>query len=106
MENEEKVRKPKILCLHGFRTSGEIMKKQIHKWPQNVLDKLDLVFVEAPFPCNDKSDVEDIFDPPYYEWFPFNEFWLDLTWFVGQVEENEELGKCVAEEEEDFEKMN
>jgi hypothetical protein len=92
MENEDKknnnnnntntvVRKPRFLCLHGFRTSGEIMKKQIHKWPQNVLDKLDLVFVDAPFPCNGKSDVEGIFDPPYYEWFQFNKV-LFLIFFL------------------------
>lgn len=71
-EGEKTVRKPRFLCLHGFRTSGEIMKKQIYKWPQSVLDKLDLVFVDAPFPCQGKSDVEGIFDPPYYEWFQFN----------------------------------
>jgi hypothetical protein len=92
MENEDKknnnnnntntvVRKPRFLCLHGFRTSGEIMKKQIQKWPQNVLDKLDLVFVDAPFPCNGKSDVEGIFDPPYYEWFQFNKV-LFLIFFL------------------------
>ena len=66
------VRKPRFLCLHGFRTSGEILKTQLHKWPQSVLDNLDLVFVDAPFPCLGKSDVEGIFDPPYYEWFQFN----------------------------------
>jgi hypothetical protein len=66
-------RKLRLLCLHGFRTSGEIIKKQITgKWPESVLQKLDLVFVDAPFPCQGKSDVEGIFDPPYYEWFQFN----------------------------------
>ena len=48
------------------------MKIQLHKWPQSVLDRLDLVFLDAPFPCQGKSDVEGIFDPPYYEWFQFN----------------------------------
>ncbi|KAL6492784.1 hypothetical protein OROGR_032543 [Orobanche gracilis] len=66
-------RKLRLLCLHGFRTSGEIIKKQVTgKWPKSVLEKLDLVFVDAPFPCQGKSDVEGIFDPPYYEWFQFN----------------------------------
>ncbi|CAK9149009.1 unnamed protein product [Ilex paraguariensis] len=66
-------RKPRFLCLHGFRTSGEILKKQVvGKWPESVLEKIDLVFVDAPFPCQGKSDVEGIFDPPYYEWFQFN----------------------------------
>ncbi|KAL3504838.1 hypothetical protein ACH5RR_034679 [Cinchona calisaya] len=66
-------RKPKFLCIHGFRTSAEILRKQVTaKWPQSVLDKLDLVYVDAPFPCQGKSEVEGIFDPPYYEWFQFN----------------------------------
>lgn len=71
-EQEEEEKKPRFLCLHGFRTSGEIMKKQIGKWPNSVLEKLDLVFLDAPFPCQGKSDVEGIFPPPYYEWFQFN----------------------------------
>ncbi|KAK7372981.1 hypothetical protein VNO80_06374 [Phaseolus coccineus] len=74
-------RKPRLLCLHGFRTSGEILKTQIHKWPQSVLDNLDLVFVDAPFPCQGKSDVEGIFDPPYYEWFQFNKEFTEYTNF-------------------------
>ena len=69
--NEQEGKKPRFLCLHGFRTSVEIMKKQIGKWPDSVLEKLD-VFLDAPFPCQGKSDVEGIFPPPYYEWFQFN----------------------------------
>nr|GMC48252.1 rhodanese-like domain-containing protein 6 [Ipomoea batatas] len=66
-------RKPRFLCLHGFRTSAEILKKQVvGKWNPAVVEKLDLVFVDAPFPCQGKSDVEGLFDPPYYEWFQFN----------------------------------
>ncbi|XP_027332465.1 esterase AGAP003155-like [Abrus precatorius] len=80
-EGENRVRKPRILCLHGFRTSGEILKTQIHKWPQSVLKNFDLVFVDAPFPCQGKSDVEGIFDPPYYEWFQFNKEFTEYTNF-------------------------
>ncbi|KAG6435253.1 hypothetical protein SASPL_100123 [Salvia splendens] len=73
MGSEGSVSKLRLLCLHGFRTSGEIIKKQVTgKWPESVLEKLDLVFTDAPFPCQGKSDVEGIFDPPYYEWFQFN----------------------------------
>ncbi|KAF3633496.1 esterase OVCA2 isoform X2 [Capsicum chacoense] len=69
--NQKKL--PRFLCLHGFRTSGAILKKQIFdKWPTQVVDKLDLVFIDAPFPCQGKSEVEGIFDPPYYEWYQFN----------------------------------
>nr|XP_043636909.1 uncharacterized hydrolase C22A12.06c-like [Erigeron canadensis] len=78
-------RKPRIMCLHGFRTSGEIFKTQLKKWPESVLDKIDFVFPDGPFPCNGKSDVEGIFDPPYYEWFQFNKDFTDY----------ENLDKCL-----------
>ncbi|WOH02696.1 hypothetical protein DCAR_0522085 [Daucus carota subsp. sativus] len=74
-------RKPRFLCLHGFRTSGHILKTQLKKWPEFVLDKLDLVFPDAPFPCAGKSEVEGIFDPPYYEWFQFNKEFTEYTNF-------------------------
>ncbi|KAH7679640.1 Dihydrofolate reductase protein [Dioscorea alata] len=70
-------RKPRILCLHGFRTSGEIMKRQvIGKWPATVTSRLDLIFPDAPWPAAGKSDVEGFFDPPYYEWFQFDEDYM------------------------------
>ncbi|KAK3042929.1 hypothetical protein RJ639_001005, partial [Escallonia herrerae] len=62
-------KKPRVLCLHGIRTSAEIFKKMIGRWPQTLLQPLDLVFLDAPFPPQGKSDVEGIYDPPYYEWF-------------------------------------
>ncbi|GLU20539.1 hypothetical protein SLE2022_367320 [Rubroshorea leprosula] len=66
-------KKPWILCLHGFRTSAEILKHVIGKtWPEAVLEKLDLHFLDAPFPARGRSDVESIFGPPYFEWFQFN----------------------------------
>ncbi|KAI5436748.1 hypothetical protein KIW84_023025 [Lathyrus oleraceus] len=65
--------KPRILCFHGFRTSGQILKKLVSRWPETVLQKLDLVFIDGQFPAQGKSDVEGIFDPPYYEWFQANE---------------------------------
>jgi hypothetical protein len=77
----EIVRKPRFLCLHGFRTSGEILKKQLGKWPESVLQKFDLVFADGPFPSQGKSDVEGIFDPPYYEWFQFNKVCFSLFLF-------------------------
>ncbi|XP_010433775.1 PREDICTED: esterase OVCA2-like isoform X1 [Camelina sativa] len=66
------LRKPRFLCLHGFRTSGEKMKKQLHKWPKSVIGRLELVFLDAPFPCRGKSDYDGIYDPPYYEWYQYN----------------------------------
>ncbi|XP_022131301.1 dihydrofolate reductase-like [Momordica charantia] len=72
-------RKPKFLCLHGFRTSGEILKKQVGKWPSSVLDLLDLHFPDGPFPSAGRSEVEGIFDPPFFEWFQFS---ADMTEYI------------------------
>ncbi|XP_042036459.1 esterase AGAP003155-like [Salvia splendens] len=75
-------RKLRLMCLHGFRTSGEIIRKQLTaKWPESVLDKLELVFADAPFPCQGKSQVEGIFYPPYYEWFQFNKEFTEYVNF-------------------------
>ncbi|XP_027768674.1 esterase CG5412-like isoform X3 [Solanum pennellii] len=71
MEKESK-RKPRILCLHGYRESAKILKKLIFRWPESVTGKLDLVFLDAPFPAKGKSRIEGYFDPPYFEWFQFN----------------------------------
>ncbi|KAG6585360.1 hypothetical protein SDJN03_18093, partial [Cucurbita argyrosperma subsp. sororia] len=79
-------RKPRFLCLHGFRTSGEILKKQLGKWPASVLDQLDLQFLDAPFPAQGSSNVERFFDPPYFEWFQFS---ADFT-------EHRNLEECLS----------
>ncbi|KAF2283922.1 hypothetical protein GH714_017269 [Hevea brasiliensis] len=72
MQNEIQY-KPRILCLHGFRTSASILQKLIARWPETVLQKLDLHFLDGPFPAQGKSDVEGIFYPPYYEWYQSNQ---------------------------------
>ncbi|XP_077224684.1 dihydrofolate reductase-like [Tasmannia lanceolata] len=81
MGNHGEKKKPRFLCLHGFRTSGEIIKKQVWKWPESVVEKLDLVFVDANFPAEGKSEVEGIFPPPYYEWFQFNPLFTEYRNF-------------------------
>nr|CAB3487207.1 unnamed protein product [Digitaria exilis] len=79
---EAQRRRPRFLCLHGFRTSAEIMRKQVlGKWPADVTARLDLVFADAPFPAEGKSEVEGIFDPPYYEWFQFDKGFLEYRNF-------------------------
>jgi len=72
-------RKPRILCLHGFRTSGEILKQLVLRWPESVIQNLDLVFPDGQFPAQGRSDVEGIFDPPYYEWFQANKVAVETT---------------------------
>ncbi|KAA3465189.1 dihydrofolate reductase-like [Gossypium australe] len=58
----------KILCLHGFRTSGKFLQKQISKWdPSLFLHHFQM------------SDIEGIFPPPYFEWFQFNKEFTEYT---------------------------
>ncbi|XP_009626524.1 uncharacterized protein LOC107819360 isoform X1 [Nicotiana tabacum] len=69
MENKLE-KKPRVLCLHGHGASAEILKKEMELgWPQTVLEKLDLVFLNGPFLLQDKVDSHGIFHPPYFEWF-------------------------------------
>ncbi|CAH9105154.1 unnamed protein product [Cuscuta epithymum] len=80
--------KSRFLCLHGFRTRADILEYELlRKWDPVVLDKLDLVFVNAAFPCRGKSDVEGIFDPPFYEWYHTNK---EMT------EPHEKVNECIT----------
>lgn len=58
-----------------------MQQQVVGKWPQSVTSKLDLFFADAPFPCQGKSDVEGIFDPPYYEWYQFNKEVTEYLYF-------------------------
>ncbi|XP_072953346.1 LOW QUALITY PROTEIN: uncharacterized protein [Typha angustifolia] len=63
-------RRPRFLCLHGFRASGEIMRTGVvGAWPADVIARLDLVFADGSFPAEGKSSLEGIFPPPYFEWY-------------------------------------
>jgi len=94
----EQGKKAKVLCLHGFRTSGDFLKKQISKWHPSIFQQFDMVmprtqriwligllsalfcawtnfflgfqvFPDGIFPAGGKSEIEGIFPPPYFEWF-------------------------------------
>ncbi|KAJ4706797.1 Serine hydrolase FSH [Melia azedarach] len=71
--------KMKILCLHGFRTSGKFLQKQISKWDPSIFASFDLDFPDGKFPAGGKSDIEGIFPPPYFEWFQFNKEFTEYT---------------------------
>lgn len=71
-------RKLRLLGLHGFRTSGDILQRQLSKWDPSLHDLIDVDCIDAPLPSVGKSDVEGIFEGPYYEWFRFNK---DFTEF-------------------------
>jgi len=75
----EQEKKHKVLCLHGFRTSGSFLKKQISKWHPSIFEKFDMVFLDGMFPAGGKSDIEGVFPPPYFEWFQFNKEFTEYT---------------------------
>ncbi|KAF7129167.1 hypothetical protein RHSIM_Rhsim10G0118400 [Rhododendron simsii] len=65
-------RRMKILGLHGFRTSGSFLEKQISKWDPSIFHHhFDMDFPDGLYPAGGKSDIEGIFPPPYFEWFQF-----------------------------------
>ncbi|XP_017238119.1 uncharacterized protein LOC108211119 [Daucus carota subsp. sativus] len=51
-----KMKKSKILCLHGA-----LLKEELQIWPSNVLERMDLVFIDAPFRVEDE-------DFPAFSW--------------------------------------
>ena len=55
-------RKLKVLCLHGYGYSGAYLKMRLQVWPANVLEAIDFVFIDAPFPTNNKPF-------PAFSWF-------------------------------------
>uniref|UniRef100_A0A7C8ZEF1 Serine hydrolase domain-containing protein n=1 Tax=Opuntia streptacantha TaxID=393608 RepID=A0A7C8ZEF1_OPUST len=77
--DEHRKRKMRILCLHGFRTSGSFLKKQLSKWNPSIFAHFDLDFPDGLFPAGGKSEIEGIFPPPYFEWFQFNKEFTEYT---------------------------
>ena len=66
----EPPREPKILCLHGWRTNGDILSMQMAALQANTAMKC--IFIDAPFPGRGKPDEGIAMfypDRPYYEWF-------------------------------------
>ncbi|KAF5747909.1 dihydrofolate reductase-like [Tripterygium wilfordii] len=79
VQEEERKKKMKILCLHGFRTSGKFLQKQISKWDPSIFANFDLDFPDGIYPAGGKSDIEGIFPAPYFEWFQFNKEFTEYT---------------------------
>ncbi|XP_055830551.1 uncharacterized protein LOC129899567 isoform X2 [Solanum dulcamara] len=73
MEEMIEEKKMKILCLHGFRTSGNFLRKQLSKWDPSIFVHFEMEFPDGIFAAGGKSDIEGIFPPPYFEWFQYNE---------------------------------
>ncbi|ONK67465.1 uncharacterized protein A4U43_C05F340 [Asparagus officinalis] len=78
-EQEMMKKKMKVLCLHGFRTSGSFLRKQISKWDSSIFQHLQMDFPNGIFPAGGRSDIEGIFPGPYFEWFQFNKEFTEYT---------------------------
>ncbi|KAF5941096.1 hypothetical protein HYC85_022263 [Camellia sinensis] len=75
MEEKGEEERMKILCLHGFRTSGSFLQKQISKWDPSIFTHhFHMEFPDGIYEAGGKSDIEGIFPPPYFEWFQFNKY--------------------------------
>ena len=64
------VSKPRVLCLHGFRTSGSILKLQMAAMAHHV--NADFVFIDAPHAAGGPPDqgVQTFYPKmSYFEWF-------------------------------------
>nr|AFK42671.1 unknown [Lotus japonicus] len=69
---DHSLNKPRILCLHGHTRSGEFLKRLVLQWPESVIQKLDLVFLNGPFP---------MLEPDSFEWFQANEDFTEYSNF-------------------------
>ncbi|CAM6119132.1 unnamed protein product [Calypogeia fissa] len=80
-EHPPRPRKLRILCLHGFRTSGKIMAQQLAlaKWTPLIGDIAELEFVDAPWPASGASLVEKQFEGPYFEWFQSSKDYKEIS---------------------------
>ncbi|PWA35562.1 serine hydrolase FSH [Artemisia annua] len=57
-------KKPRFLCLHGHGSSAAIFRTYFDKWPESVTSKIDLVFINGPFPIGYPTP-----DDEHFEWF-------------------------------------
>jgi len=63
-------RKPRVLCLHGWRTSGDIMKNQMAAFRSHI--DMDYVYLDAPFRATGEPDAGIATFYPnrdYFEWY-------------------------------------
>ena len=71
-------RKQRLLCLHSFRTSGEILAQQLFLFSNLgsvLIETCDLTYIDAPHRCSPADDeklepmIKQVFNGPYHEWF-------------------------------------
>ncbi|KAI3775774.1 hypothetical protein L1987_45527 [Smallanthus sonchifolius] len=47
------IKKPRFLCFHGHASNAAILEEHFTHWPDYVLEKMDLVFIDGPFTVED-----------------------------------------------------
>ncbi|CAI9111113.1 OLC1v1011252C1 [Oldenlandia corymbosa var. corymbosa] len=83
-------KKPRILCLHGHGASAKFLENlEMKRWPEFVLEEMDLVYIDAPFVIDPSRHIE--YDPPYYTWY--------------KIEDDQSFEKAVAYIEEQMIKL-
>eukprot|EP01023_Acetabularia_acetabulum_P062470 TRINITY_DN7693_c0_g1_i2.p3 TRINITY_DN7693_c0_g1~~TRINITY_DN7693_c0_g1_i2.p3 ORF type:complete len:240 (+),score=30.90 TRINITY_DN7693_c0_g1_i2:151-870(+) len=63
--------KIRLLCLHGFWTSGKILKQQLQlaNWQDKFGDLVEFEFLTAPHKATGKIPEDVSFPGPYFEWW-------------------------------------
>ena len=74
-------RRPRILCIHGYRSSAEIMELQMHPYVSALGDEVDFVFAQAPTRSTGPPDPTIPDELPTFEWYgvvggSYDEGWL------------------------------
>jgi pimeloyl-ACP methyl ester carboxylesterase len=75
------LRRPRILCIHGYRSSAEIMELQMHPYVSALGDEVDFVFAQAPTRSTGPPDPTIPDELPTFEWYgvvggSYDEGWL------------------------------
>ncbi|KAK9073615.1 hypothetical protein SSX86_007939 [Deinandra increscens subsp. villosa] len=79
MESPTTPKKPRILCLHGGGSNASELKEALKVWPDYVVEKMDPVFINAPFPTND--------DDEHFEWYARDETYENFNEGIAYIEE-------------------
>ncbi|MFS7996461.1 putative serine hydrolase FSH, alpha/Beta hydrolase [Helianthus anomalus] len=69
MDSKGTLKKPLFLCLHGHGSNATLLKDHFKNWPDFVLEKMDFVFINAPFPVDDGL----------FEWFTTDEVKIHIN---------------------------
>ena len=61
--------RPRILCLHGYRSSAEVMELQLRPYAKALGDAVELVGMDAPLHATGPADPTIPEELPTYEWY-------------------------------------